>query len=203
MKKLIASALFGIAALTLSAGTASAAVEVGQPAPAATFTDTNGVAHSLTDFAGKIVVLEWTNHQCPFVVKHYSSGNMQKIQADATGKGVVWISVVSSAEGKEGFVSAEEANKITADQKAVPTAKVLDPKGDLGNLFGAKTTPHMFVIDQKGVVAYAGAIDDKASADTADIEGATNYVTAAYEALLAGKPVEVAATQAYGCSVKY
>lgn len=182
---------------------ANAAVDVGEMAPNFTAVDTNGVEHSLSDFKGKNVVLEWSNHDCPFVVKHYEPGNMQKVQKMATDNGAVWITVVSSAEGKQGSVTADEANKIMEDVGANSTARILDPSGEIGKLYGAKTTPHMFVIDEEGKIAYMGAIDSDSSFKQSSIEGATNYVTAALESLNAGEEIEVTSTKPYGCSVKY
>ena len=176
---------------------------VGKAAPAFTLTDTMGQKRSLSDFAGKAVVLEWLNHDCPFVRKHYGSGNMQALQTKETAAGVVWLSVVSSATGKEGNYSPEKLNELTAAKGAKPTAVLLDPDGTAGRAYGAKTTPHMFVIDGKGMLVYAGAIDDKPSTDPADVKTARNYVAAALDELRAGKPVSVASTTAYGCGVKY
>lgn len=180
-----------------------AAAVVGQPAPAFTLTDTKGKQHSLADFAGKTVVLEWLNHDCPFVKKHYESGNMQALQAKETAKGVVWLSVVSSAPGKEGHHPPAKLDEMTSAKNAKPTAVLLDSDGTAGRAYGAKTTPHMFVIDGKGVLAYAGAIDDKPSTDQADVKTARSYVDAALEELRAGKPVSTSSTTAYGCGVKY
>ncbi len=199
MKSLLLAAA---AALSL-AGAAMAEAVVGQAAPAFTGTDTKGQAHALADFKGKTVVLEWTNHLCPYVKKHYGSGNMQKLQTAATADGVVWLSIVSSAEGKQGHVTPEEADKIVAEAGAKPTAKLLDPAGEIGKAYGAKTTPHMYVIDPNGTLVYAGAIDSNSSADPKTIEGATNYVAEALAAVKAGTPVATAETEAYGCSVKY
>lgn len=182
---------------------ANAAVDVGEMAPDFTAVDTNGVEHSLSDFKGKNVVLEWSNHECPFVVKHYEPGNMQKVQKMATDNGAVWITIVSSAEGKQGAVDAAEANKIMEEVGANSTARILDPSGEIGKLYGAKTTPHMFVIDKEGKIAYMGAIDSDSSFKQSSIDGATNYVTAALESLKAGEAVEVTSTKPYGCSVKY
>jgi len=161
------------------------------------------VEHSLSDFKGKNVVLEWSNHECPFVVKHYEPGNMQKIQKQATEDGAVWLTIVSSAEGKQGNVTAEEANQIMDEMGANSTARILDPSGAIGKLYGAKTTPHMFVINKEGILSYAGAIDSDSSFKQSSIEGATNYVMAALKDLNSGKSVEVASTKPYGCSVKY
>ena len=199
MKSLL---LLTLALLPLS-GAALAAPEVGKPAPEFMANDTNGKHVMLSELKGKTVVLEWTNHECPFVVKHYGSGNMQALQKEMTDAGVVWVSVVSSAKGKQGNATAEEANKITADQKAMPTHKILDEDGTIGKLYDAKTTPHMFVIDKNGVLAYAGAIDDKSGFDPEEVKTAKNYVRAAVADLNAGKPVETPSTQSYGCGVKY
>lgn len=179
------------------------AAQVGQPAPAFTLTDTQGKSHNLADFKGKTVVLEWINHECPFVVKHYSGGAMQALQKDATGKGVVWLSVCSSAPGKQGHMSPEAWNKATADKGAAPTAVLLDEDGKVGKAYQAKTTPHMFVINPEGVLVYAGAIDSIKSTKAEDVPKATNHVKAALDEVLAGKPVTTASTEAYGCSVKY
>ena len=182
---------------------AAAAPKPGDTAPAFTATDSNGKTHSLSDFKGKYVVLEWTNSGCPFTAKHYDSGNMQKLQMEWTSKGVVWLSVLSSAPGKQGYKTAAEENAYLKQENASPTAVLMDPKGDLGHMFGAKTTPHMFVIDPSGKVIYAGAIDDKPTTDESDIAGAKNYLSAALGEALAGRPVATAVTQPYGCSVKY
>ncbi len=180
-----------------------AAVTVGAPAPALVAKDTNGKDVNLTDYMGKTVVLEWTNHDCPFVKKHYDAKKMQALQKEAAEQGVIWISVVSSAPDKQGHITADEANKIVADQGAVVTHKILDESGAIGRAYGAKTTPHMFVIDKDGKVAYMGAIDSDASFKPEAIASATNYVRAALADLKAGKPVATAQTEPYGCSVKY
>lgn len=198
---MIKAVLISMIALGLS-GAATAAT-VGQPAPGFTLTDSNGKAHNLADFKGKTVVLEWTNHECPFVVKHYDAKNMQAQQAAATGDEVVWLSVNSGAPGKQGNVDGAGANAIMADKGHKSTAYLLDTDGKVGKAYGAKTTPHMYVIDANGVLAYNGAIDSIPSADQADIPKATQYVTQALGELGAGKPVSVATSQPYGCSVKY
>ena len=192
-----------IALLFVVLGSTFAAVKSGEQAPPFTATDSNGKSHKLADFKGKYVVLEWTNSGCPFTRKHYSTGNMQKLQKEWTSKGVTWLSVLSSAPGKEGYKTAAEENAYIKDANASPTAVLLDPSGDLGHLFGAKTTPHMFVIDPNGKVIYAGAIDDKPSTRESDVASAKNYVAAALTEAMAGKPVSVTSSQAYGCSVKY
>tara|TARA_Y100001001_G_C8011135_1_gene309719 strand:- start:2326 stop:2943 length:618 start_codon:yes stop_codon:yes gene_type:complete len=205
MRKLtFLSTLFAaVLSFGLFSATANASVETGAKAPEFTATDSNGASHSLSDFAGKTVVLEWTNNQCPYVVKHYETGNMQKLQKHATEDGVVWLTVISSAPGKQGHVSAEEANTLTEERNASPTAVLLDESGEIGRLYDAKTTPHMFVIDEHGVVVYQGAIDDNDSARHSTVEGATNYVEAALNALKNGEEIEHGNTQPYGCSVKY
>ena len=176
---------------------------IGQPAPAFTAMDTNGNEVSLETLKGKVVVLEWTNHLCPFVVKHYGSGNMQSLQAKAKELGVTWVSIVSSAEGNQGHTTPEEANAVMVEKGAMPAHRILDPQGTIGHLYQAKTTPHMFVIDAEGVLRYQGAIDDNPSPRQSAVDGATNYVLAAMTALTEGKTVEVAETRSYGCSVKY
>ncbi|MCB9983814.1 MAG: thioredoxin family protein [Rhodospirillales bacterium] len=202
MTRILAYSLAAIV-LVFAAMPVNASVEIGQPAPEIEATDTNDNAFKLSDHKGKIVVLEWTNNECPFVKKHYDSGNMQATQKAAAEKGVEWVSIVSSAPGKQGHVDAEEANKIVSDAGATVTAKILDEDGTIGKAYDAKTTPHMFVIDAEGNVAYAGAIDSNSSPNPATIEGATNYVSAAIDALVTGQPVETSQTQPYGCGVKY
>ena len=188
--------------LALAAVTAADA-KVGDAAPAFTLTDTNGKQHSLGDFKGKVVVLEWLNHDCPFVKKHYDSGNMPALQSRYTEADVVWLSINSSAPGKQGNYEPGKANELTKEKKSAATYVLLDPEGTVGKLYGAKTTPHMYVIDAAGVLRYEGAIDSVSSTDQDDIKGATNYVAAAVDALKAGKPVDPSVTQAYGCAVTY
>lgn len=192
-----------IAALALGAAQAWAQAAVGAAAPGFTLTDTKGAAHALADFAGKPVVLEWTNPDCPFVKKHYGAKNMQALQAKYVAQGAVWLSVCSSAPGKQGHYPADEWNRILAEQGSAATALLLDPDGQVGRAYGAKTTPHLFVIDAAGTLVYDGAIDDRPSTDSADIPGARAYVVEALDAVLAGAPVPVAQTKPYGCSVKY
>ena len=200
---LLAVALTVIAALSLGAAPrASAAAAVDKPAPAFKLVDSTGKTRSLAEFAGKTVVLEWTNPECPFVKKHYS-GNMQSQQRNATAKGVVWLTINSSAQGKQGHVDGAAAERIRAQAKAAQTAYLLDPDGAVGRAYGAKTTPHMYVIDPKGVLRYAGAIDSIPSADQGDIAKATQYVPQALAELAAGKPVSVKVSRPYGCAVKY
>jgi peroxiredoxin len=192
-----------LAALLAAASSALAAPAVGAPAPAFSATDTQGKTRSLSEFKGKRVVLEWHNKSCPYVVKHYGSGNMQRLQKQLTADGVVWLTVNSSAPGKQGHVTPAESDAYVAEQKAAPTAVLLDADGTVGRAYGAKTTPHMFLIDEKGVLVYAGAIDDKPTTEAADVEGAKSYLLAAYGEIGAGKPVTTASTAPYGCSVKY
>jgi peroxiredoxin len=200
MRAKVLAALVAAAAVP---ATARAAAVVGQPAPGFTLVDSNGAKHSLADLKGKMVVLEWVNFECPFVGKHYGSGNMQKLQKAYTGKGVVWLSVNSSAEGKQGYFAPEKINALMREKGAAPTAYLIDTDGTVGTAYGAKTTPHMFVVDPKGTVVYAGGIDDTPSTDQADIATAKNFVSAALDEALAGKPVTTASSAPYGCSVKY
>jgi peroxiredoxin len=179
------------------------AVQVGSPAPEFTATDTYGKPERLSDYKGKFVVLEWHNRECPYTKKHYSSGNMQALQKEWTGKGVVWFTVISSAPGQQGYVTAEEENAYVKQVKASPTAVLLDPTGQLGHLYSAKTTPHIFIINPQGILIYDGAIDDKPTTDLEDVARAKNYVSAALEEAMAGKEVAVATSRPYGCSVKY
>jgi peroxiredoxin len=196
--------LMTVAVLAALTSVARAEAVVGEAAPSFSVADCCGKKVSLDDFKGKYVVLEWTNHECPFVVKHYSGGNMQALQKEYTGKGVVWLSVISSAPGKQGYVKdMEQAMKLTEDRKASPSHVLFDNDGTVGKAYGAKTTPHMFIINPEGKVIYAGAIDDKKSADAKDIATSKNYVKAALDEALAGKPVTAATSAPYGCSVKY
>jgi peroxiredoxin len=205
MKKIIA--LLASATVCLSALAAEHADKhdkgMDGVAPGFTLKDLDGNEHSLSDFKGKIVVLEWTNFGCPFVKKHYGPGNMQALQEKYTGKGVVWLTVCSSAPGKQGYFKMEDWPAKAAEMKMAATAVLPDPDGKVGKLYGAKTTPHMFVIDEDGGIAYQGAIDDNRSWDPKTIKGATNYVAEALDALLAGEEVKTAKTNPYGCSVKY
>ena len=187
----------------VTAGLSFAETEAGKAAPNFSLPDTNGKTHSLADFKGKYVVLEWYQPDCPFVRKHYRSGNMQALQKEYTAKGVVWFSIDSSAPGEEGNYPAEKLNEIARQDNSARTALLLDPSGDVGRLYGAKTTPDMYIIDPNGILVYKGAIDNKRSTDLADVKIATNYVKAALDAVMAGKTVPTTATQPYGCSVKY
>lgn len=190
-------------AIAAAPGLARAEATPGKPAPDFTATDSNGREVKLGDLKGRTVVLEWTNHQCPYVRKHYGSGNMQALQAEITAGNVVWLSVISSAPGSEGFVQGLEANKLTDERKAKPTAVLLDPKGSIGRTYGATATPHMFVIAPDGKVVYGGAIDSKPTTNAADIKTARSYVRDAVAAAMQGTAMTPAQTRAYGCSVKY
>lgn len=180
-----------------------AAPEINQKAPDFTVEDVDGNQHNLNDFKGKIVVLEWTNHECPFVRKHYLSKNMPNLQKKYTDKDVVWLSIISSAPGKQGHVSANQAKELTEKRQASPTTIILDEQGELGKLYDAKATPHMYVINKEGVLVYQGAIDSIRSADPSDIPKATNYVAQTLDALLDNQAIELQETKAYGCSIKY
>ncbi|MEM9291965.1 MAG: thioredoxin family protein [Acidobacteriota bacterium] len=195
--------LIALAVFALIAAPASAKLEIGQAAPAFTVVDAAGNTHSLSDFAGKTVVLEWWNHECPFVEKHYDANNMQQLQKEYTGQEVVWLAVNSSAEGKQGHTPGPEATALMASANAAPTAVLLDHDGTIGQAYSARTTPHMYIINGDGELVYQGAIDDRPTANPADIEGSTNYVSAALTQLFAGEDIAVASTKPYGCSVKY
>lgn len=181
----------------------SFAVVPGSPAPDFKGTDSNGRPQTLSQYRGKFVVLEWANQGCPYDRKHYLSGSMEQQQRDWTGKGVVWLSVISSAPGMQGYVTPVEENAYLQKMHASPTAALLDPDGNIGRLYSAKTTPHIFVIDPKGTLIYEGAIDDKPTPDPDDLKGARNYLNEALDEAMAGKPVTVSSTRPYGCSVKY
>lgn len=202
MKKLLFVAA-SLASLSLVAGSAGATATVGQPAPAFTATDASGKAVSLADFKGKTVVLEWVNPGCPFVQKHYGAANMQGTQKDATAKGVVWLAINSTAADAGDYLPPAEMAKWMQQQKAAATATLMDADGKVGRAYGARTTPHMYIVDPAGKLVYAGGIDDKATSNPADIPRATNYVKAALNESLAGKPVSQASTRPYGCSIKY
>jgi peroxiredoxin len=191
-----------VASFAASAGVVRA-LPPGSMAPDFKGVDSNGVAHSLGEYRGKFVVLEWANQGCPYEQKHYLSGNMESLQKQWTGKGVVWLSIISSAPGQQGYVTPSQENDYLQKMKAAPTAALLDPRGAIGHLYDAKTTPHMFVIDPTGKIVYQGAIDNKPTPDQADLKTADNYLNDALNAAMAGKPVAVASTRPYGCSVKY
>jgi peroxiredoxin len=194
-------AVLATAMLTVSVGAQE--VRVGAPAPAFTATDSRGQTETLAQYRGKYVVLEWHNQGCPYTKKHYVSGNMQALQKEWTGKGVVWFTVISSAPGQQGYVTPYEENAYLAQMRAAPTAVLMDHDGKLGRLYNAKTTPQMIVIDPSGKMIYDGAIDNRPTPDAADIRGAENYVSDALTEAMAGKPVATAFTRPYGCSVKY
>jgi peroxiredoxin len=191
--------------LTCVPGTANPAAQarIGAPAPTFSLTDSSGKAVSLADFKGKTVVLEWTNHDCPYVRKHYNGNNMQTLQKKWTGQGVVWLTLISSMPGSQGYVTAQEANKLTASRNAAPTAVLFDPKGDVGRAYGAQTTPHMYVITGDGKLVYMGGIDDKATTRLEDLKTAKNFVDQALGEVTQGKPVSVTTSRAYGCTIKY
>jgi hypothetical protein len=182
---------------------AFAAPAPGDAAPNFSLADVQGQKHSLSDYKGKYVVLEWNNPECPFVHKHYDSGNMQKLQQEERAKGVVWLTINSASANRQGDLPPGQIEKFLQDSHADPTAYMRDPDGTVGHLYGAKTTPHMFVIGPDGKLIYEGGIDNRPTPDPADIPGATNYVRAALDEAMAGKPVTVATSRPYGCSVKY
>ncbi|MGD0369263.1 MAG: thioredoxin family protein [Acidobacteriaceae bacterium] len=194
-----ATIVSALLALTLTAW----AVRVGDPAPGFTGTDTNGQTHKLSEYRGKYVVLEWTNNGCPYTRKHYNSGNMQNLQKQWTAKGVVWLTVLSSAPGAQGYMTASAENDYMQKVHASPTAALLDPTGALGHEYEAKTTPDMYVIDPSGKLIYSGAIDDHPNDDPSDIPHSKNYVTDALTQAMSGQQVAVTYTRPYGCSVKY
>jgi len=189
--------------ITLLSFSSAYAVKVGEPAPDFQAADSNGQMHKLSNERGKFVVLEWHNNGCPYTQKHYESGNMQRLQKEWTDKGVIWLTVISSAPGTQGFVTPSQENEYLKKVNAAPTAVLMDPGGSLGHLYAAKTTPHMFIIDPSGTLIYNGAIDDHPTSDQGDIAGSKNYVSVALQQAMGGKPVAEAATRPYGCSVKY
>jgi hypothetical protein len=208
MFKYTISAAALTAALTLAsllacnAGAADAPA-IGHPAPVFSATDSGGHTVNLSDYRGKLVVLEWTNDGCPFVRHYYDHGNMQTLQKQYTGKGVVWLSVISSAAGREGYADGPHADQLSRQRGAAPSAVLLDPTGTLGHLYGAKTTPQMFLIDRTGTLIYSGAIDGEPSTDPADIATASPYFKDALDQALAGQPLSRPLTKPYGCSIKY
>lgn len=195
----------GLAAVLASPAAVMArdTLQPGMAAPHFTAEDSSGKPVTLAALKGRTVVLEWTNHGCPYVEKHYGTGTMQQLQKDAAAKGVVWLTIVSSSPGQQGYVQGLEADKLTSERKAQPASVLLDPQGKVGRLYGATTTPHMFVIDAAGKLAYMGGIDDKPSTNPSTIKGARPYVREALDAIAAGQPVKTASTRPYGCSVKY
>lgn len=194
--------LLGSAAAALVPVSAFAA-DVGKPAPAFSATDSNGKLWSLAELKGKVVVLETSNQDCPYVRKHYNSANMQSQQREAAAKGVVWLTVASSAPGAQGFVTAAQANELTRKRNAAPAAFLLDPQSRIARAYGATVTPHMYVIDASGTLVYKGGIDSIPSSNVADVPKATQYVRVALDEVLAGKPVTEASTRPYGCTLKY
>mgnify|MGYP001183349356 CR=1 FL=1 len=202
-RRLTATAHGILLAATLLAGAAQADPQVGQPAPPFSVADTQGKVWTLADLGGRTAVLEWTNHDCPYVRKHYGAGNMQALQSEATAQGVLWLTVISSSPGKQGHVSPAEADALTKSRGAAPTAVLLDETGAMGRAYAARTTPHMYVIAPDGTLRYMGGIDDRPTADPADIAGAKPYVRMALADLAAGRTVADPVTRPYGCSVKY
>ena len=203
MKQTLLVSLISASISLLAASAANAAATVGQPAPAFTLSDTNGKTVNLADYKGKTVVLEWHNPECPFVKKHYDSANMQGLQSRYTKDDVVWLAVSSTEPSHQDYKKPEVMNAILKTSKATPTAYLMDESGATGKNYGAKTTPHMYVINGQGTLVYAGGIDDKRSADIADIKIAKNFVSAALDEMKAGKPISVSTSTPYGCSVKY
>jgi hypothetical protein len=203
LRRHFSSAFIASLALACTSLTAHAAAEIGQPAPAFSAQGADGRTISLADYKGKTVVLEWTNHDCPFVKKHYDSGNIPRLQEQAAAKGVVWLQVISSAPGQQGQVDGPTAIKVNGYREAKPAGTVLDPQGTVGKLYGAQTTPHIFIVDAQGKLAYKGGIDSIASTNPSDIAKADKYVANALAALASGQKVAQASTRPYGCSVKY
>lgn len=197
------SLLVGSAALVLVPATAFASSELGKPAPAFSAIDSNGKTWSLAELKGKIVVLETTNQDCPYVRKHYNSANMQTQQREAAAKGVVWLTVASSAPGEQGFVTAAQANELTRTRNAAPAAFLLDPQSRIARAYGATVTPHMYIVDAAGMLVYQGGIDSIPSSSVSDVPKARQYVRVALDEMLAGKPVTDASTRPYGCTLKY
>ena len=208
-RTLLANALLGGAGLLALIAAApvtadpGAQARIGAPAPNFTLTDSNGKAISLADFKGKTVVLEWTNHECPYVRKHYGGNNMQALQKKWTGQGIVWLTLISSQPGAQGFVHGLEANKLTEERGAAPTAVLLDPRGGVGRSYGAQVTPHMYVVTGDGTLVYMGGIDDKPTTRLEDLKTAKNFVDAALSEVVEGKVVSIKTSRAYGCTIKY
>ncbi len=199
----VVTVLLLVTVCAVTGALARSTASVGAPAPAFTLPDAAGKTHSLSEFRGKYVVLEWVNFGCPFVRKHYDSGNMQGLQKEYREKGVVWLSVCSSAPGKQGYFEGKELTERIAEEKSHATAYLVDKEGTVGQEYGAKTTPHMFIISPEGTLIYEGGIDDKPSTDREDIKTAVNYVREALNAAMNGRPVKVTTSRSYGCSVKY
>jgi peroxiredoxin len=203
MKSLPSLAAIAALAAALAPVWAAAQAVVGSPAPDFNVTDSHGQPHSLDQYRGKYVVLEWHNQGCPYTKKHYDSGNMQALQKEWTAKGVVWFTVISSAPGEQGYQTDAQENAYLAQMHAAPTAVLMDSHGKLGHLYDAKTTPEMYVIDPSGKLIYEGAIDNRPTPDVSDIKGADNYLSDALTDAMAGKPIAKSYTRSYGCSVKY
>lgn len=199
------SLMLGGAAVALAPAIsfATTSPDVGKPAPAFTAVDSNGKTWSLADLKGKVVVIETTNHDCPYVRKHYTAKNMQTQQREAAAKGVIWLTSASSATGEQGYVTAQQANDLTKSRDAAPAAVLLDPQSKIARAYGATVTPHMYIIDANGVLVYKGGIDSIPSADVADIPKAKQYVRVGLDELLAGKPIADSSTRPYGCTLKY
>jgi peroxiredoxin len=189
--------------LVPSPALAAVSAKVGSAAPTFTLPATTGKSVSLADQRGKLVILEWTNHDCPYVRKHYDTSSMQGLQKETTAQGVIWLTLISSAPGTQGYVTPKQADELTSTRQASPTAVLLDPTGTVGKSYGATNTPHMYIIDKTGTLVYAGAIDDRPTTRRGDVQGAQNYVRAALEDLAAGRAVKMPVTRAYGCTVKY
>ena len=206
LRTFLAGTSLAVIAQRLFPGTpawAAPTAKVGTTAPAFSADATTGKHVSLGDYRGQLVVLEWTNHECPYVRKHYETGNMQALQQEARGQGVVWLTLISSSPGTQGFVTPAQADELTVSRKASPAAVLLDPSGTVGKMYGATNTPHMYVVDKTGRLVYAGAIDDRPTTRRGDVQGAQNYVREALHAVAAGQPVKTPVTRAYGCTVKY
>jgi len=202
-RSLAFATLFALAIAPVLAGRSSETAAMGQPAPVWSLSDQAGKTHNLANYKGKFVVLEWYNKDCPFVKKHYGGGNMQKLQKWAKDKGVVWLTVISSKEGKQGYLTADQAKEVMKEQRMESAAILFDTPGTVGKAYGAKTTPHMYIVDPKGLLIYNGGIDDKATPNPGDIASSRNHVKEALEEAMAGKQVSVQTSQPYGCSVKY
>jgi hypothetical protein len=203
IRRPILAAMLLACSLTPALHAESGELAIGQPAPNFTAVDSKGISHSLSEYRGKPVVLEWTNADCPFTRKHYTSGNMQSVQTLARRDGVVWLSVISSAPGKQGFVDGAGADALTRDRGAAPAAVLLDPSGSVAHLYHAKTTPHMYVIDRDGTLKYMGGMDSIATTEVSDIAAAEPYLKEAMLAVVDNKPVPHPVTKPYGCSIKY
>ena len=206
MKKIIFLSVLLIATLAflnMTTDTDRTGAVVGEPAPDFSVADAYGNVHSLSDYEGKYIILEWLNHDCPFVVKHYNGNNMQELQKKYTDKGVIWLSVISSVPGTQGYLEPEEAQELTKEKNAHPTAVLLDTDSVMGRAYDARVTPHMYIINPEGILEYNGAIDDRPTARIRDLEGARNYIVEAMDALMSGEEVAVRSNTPYGCTVKY